>query len=209
MLGSAAADLLSGLGPAPLTAGQVLAVGPAAGPPAAVDLAPYPVPSGRITLPIRLGPRDGWLTPAGRATLTEVDFSVAQESNRIGLRLRGAPVEQAGRGELPGAGRRELVGAGRGELPGAGRAELPGAGRGELPGAGRSDRPGAGRGELPSEGLVWGAVQLLPDGNLVIFLADHPTIGGYPVIAVVDPGGFSDCAQAAPGATVRFRVSGG
>ena len=46
---------------------------------------------------------------------------------------------------------------------------------------------------------MWGAVQLLPDGNLVIFLADHPTTGGYPVIAVVDPAGFSACAQAAPG----------
>ncbi len=61
-------------------------------------------------------------------------------------------------------------------------------------------------GELPSEGLVWGAVQLLPDGNLVIFLADHPTTGGYPVIAVVDPAGFSACAQAAPGSTVTFRL---
>jgi biotin-dependent carboxylase-like uncharacterized protein len=59
--------------------------------------------------------------------------------------------------------------------------------------------------ELPSEGLVWGAVQLLPDGNLVIFLADHPTTGGYPVIAVVDPAGFGSCAQAAPGAAIRFR----
>jgi biotin-dependent carboxylase-like uncharacterized protein len=65
---------------------------------------------------------------------------------------------------------------------------------------------GAAEAELPSEGLVWGAVQLLPDGNLVIFLADHPTTGGYPVIAVVDPAGFSACAQAAPGAAIRFRL---
>jgi allophanate hydrolase subunit 2 len=64
------------------------------------------------------------------------------------------------------------------------------------------------RGELPSEGLVWGAVQLLPDGNLVVFLADHPTTGGYPVVAVVDPAGFSICAQAAPGSPVRFRRTG-
>jgi allophanate hydrolase subunit 2 len=52
-------------------------------------------------------------------------------------------------------------------------------------------------------------VQLLPDGNLVIFLADHPTTGGYPVIAVVDPAGFTACAQAAPGTTLRFRMRPG
>jgi allophanate hydrolase subunit 2 len=67
----------------------------------------------------------------------------------------------------------------------------------------------ASHGELPSEGLVWGAMQLLPDGNLVVFLADHPTTGGYPVIAVVDQAGWSACAQAAPGAAVRFRMIGG
>ncbi len=41
--------------------------------------------------------------------------------------------------------------------------------------------------ELPSEGMVLGAVQVPPDGQPVVFLADHPTTGGYPVIAVVDP----------------------
>ncbi|SCF81926.1 Allophanate hydrolase subunit 2, partial [Streptomyces sp. DconLS] len=42
-------------------------------------------------------------------------------------------------------------------------------------------------GELPSEGMVLGAVQVPPDGRPVVFLADHPTTGGYPVIAVVHP----------------------
>ena len=41
--------------------------------------------------------------------------------------------------------------------------------------------------ELPSEGLVTGAVQVPPDGRPVVMLADHPTTGGYPVLAVVDP----------------------
>ena len=40
--------------------------------------------------------------------------------------------------------------------------------------------------ELPSEGMVLGAVQVPPDGRPVVFLADHPTTGGYPVVAVVD-----------------------
>jgi biotin-dependent carboxylase-like uncharacterized protein len=61
--------------------------------------------------------------------------------------------------------------------------------------------------ELPSEGIVVGAVQSLPDGGLVVFLADHPTTGGYPVVAVVDPGCLDACAQARPGAEVRLRAA--
>ena len=41
--------------------------------------------------------------------------------------------------------------------------------------------------ELPSEGIVWGSVQLLNSGEILVFLADHPTTGGYPVIAVRRP----------------------
>jgi biotin-dependent carboxylase-like uncharacterized protein len=63
------------------------------------------------------------------------------------------------------------------------------------------------REELPSEGIVLGAVQSLPEGGLVVFLADHPTTGGYPVVAVVDPGCVDVCAQARPGAEVRLRAA--
>jgi biotin-dependent carboxylase-like uncharacterized protein len=59
-------------------------------------------------------------------------------------------------------------------------------------------------GELPSEGMVLGAVQVPPDGRPVVFLADHPTTGGYPVLAVVRPADLSAAAQAAPGTPVRF-----
>ncbi|MFJ9586905.1 5-oxoprolinase subunit C family protein [Streptomyces acidicola] len=59
-------------------------------------------------------------------------------------------------------------------------------------------------GELPSEGMVLGAVQVPPDGRPVVFLADHPTTGGYPVIAVVHPADLAATAQAAPGTPVRF-----
>ncbi len=58
--------------------------------------------------------------------------------------------------------------------------------------------------ELESEGTVLGAVQLPPDGQPVVLLADHPTTGGYPVIGVVDQGDLSALAQARPGTTVRF-----
>jgi biotin-dependent carboxylase-like uncharacterized protein len=59
-------------------------------------------------------------------------------------------------------------------------------------------------GELPSEGMVLGAVQVPPDGRPVVFLADHPTTGGYPVVAVVGERDLAAAAQAVPGTTVRF-----
>jgi allophanate hydrolase subunit 2 len=63
-------------------------------------------------------------------------------------------------------------------------------------------------GELPSEGMVLGAIQVPPDGRPVLFLADSPTTGGYPVIGVVPEARLSAAAQAAPGLPVRFRVRG-
>ncbi|MGW5863580.1 5-oxoprolinase subunit C family protein [Streptomyces sp. NPDC055239] len=58
--------------------------------------------------------------------------------------------------------------------------------------------------ELPSEGMTLGAVQVPPDGRPVVFLADHPTTGGYPVIAVVREADLAGAAQAVPGTPVRF-----
>jgi biotin-dependent carboxylase-like uncharacterized protein len=59
-------------------------------------------------------------------------------------------------------------------------------------------------GELPSEPLVLGAVQVPADGQPLVFLADHPTTGGYPVIAVVERADLPMIAQARPGTTIRF-----
>lgn len=60
--------------------------------------------------------------------------------------------------------------------------------------------------ELPSEGVVTGAVQLPPSGHPVVFLADHPTTGGYPVIALVDDADLDWCGQLRPGDRVTIRV---
>ncbi|MET7388484.1 biotin-dependent carboxyltransferase family protein [Streptomyces sp. NPDC005529] len=71
----------------------------------------------------------------------------------------------------------------------------------------RTDGPSLERavsGELLSEGMVLGAVQVPPDGRPVVFLADHPTTGGYPVIAVVRETDLPAAAQAVPGTPVRF-----
>jgi biotin-dependent carboxylase-like uncharacterized protein len=59
-------------------------------------------------------------------------------------------------------------------------------------------------GELPSEGMMLGSVQVPPDGRPVVFLADHPTTGGYPVVGVVPERDLAAAAQAAPGTGVRF-----
>ncbi|MEW2218785.1 biotin-dependent carboxyltransferase family protein [Streptomyces sp. NPDC006990] len=59
-------------------------------------------------------------------------------------------------------------------------------------------------GELASEGMPLGAIQVPPEGRPVLFLADHPTTGGYPVIGVVPAAALSAAAQAAPGTAVRF-----
>ena len=61
-------------------------------------------------------------------------------------------------------------------------------------------------GELVSEGMVAGALQVPPSGEPVLFLADHPVTGGYPVIAVVVPEDLPLAAQLVPGQRVRFRA---
>jgi biotin-dependent carboxylase-like uncharacterized protein len=59
--------------------------------------------------------------------------------------------------------------------------------------------------QMPSVGLTMGAVQVTPAGEPIVMLANHPTTGGYPVIAVVDPDDLSDLVQTRPGASVHFR----
>jgi biotin-dependent carboxylase-like uncharacterized protein len=61
--------------------------------------------------------------------------------------------------------------------------------------------------ELPSEGLVSGAIQVPPDGRPVVMLADHPTTGGYPVLAVVDESELGRVAQRPSGSALRFRIA--
>jgi KipI family sensor histidine kinase inhibitor len=59
-----------------------------------------------------------------------------------------------------------------------------------------------GEGELDSQGMVTGAVQVPPDGEPVILMSDHATLGGYPVVAVVAAVDHGVLGQCAPGTTV-------
>jgi len=60
--------------------------------------------------------------------------------------------------------------------------------------------------ELPSEGAVTGAIQVPTNGQPVLFLADHPLTGGYPVIAALASHHLGLAAQIPVGCRIRFNV---
>ncbi len=74
--------------------------------------------------------------------------------------------------------------------------------RDELSGADVPWRPVGG--ELDSQGVVTGVVQVPPDGDPVVLLPDHATLGGYPVLAVVVAADLGLLGQCAPGTAVRL-----
>jgi biotin-dependent carboxylase-like uncharacterized protein len=153
VLGSRSTDTLGRVGPAPVAAGDRLAVGSPSGPPASADTPRPPRPGPLHVLP---GPRADGVAGDALDLLCHTSYVVSPDSDRVGLRLVGEPLPLA-----------EVT-------------------------------------ELPSEGIVLGAVQLPPDGRPLVFLADHPTTGGYPVVAVVDEADLWQCAQLRPGEQVRF-----
>jgi allophanate hydrolase subunit 2 len=60
--------------------------------------------------------------------------------------------------------------------------------------------------QLPSEGVYRGGIQVPPSGEPVLFLADHPVTGGYPVVAVLTERSTDLAAQLLPGQGVRLRM---
>ncbi|QHT67258.1 biotin-dependent carboxyltransferase family protein [Rhodocytophaga rosea] len=59
--------------------------------------------------------------------------------------------------------------------------------------------------ELISSAVTFGTIQLPPDGNPIILMADHQTTGGYPRIAQVISADLSILAQVLPQQTIRFK----
>jgi allophanate hydrolase subunit 2 len=59
-----------------------------------------------------------------------------------------------------------------------------------------------------SRPMVRGAIQVPPSGEPIVLGPDHPTTGGYPVIATVIRADWGRLASRRPGATVRFRAVG-
>ena len=58
---------------------------------------------------------------------------------------------------------------------------------------------------IKSEGLVKGVIQVPADGNPIIMLSDHGTIGGYPKIATVISADLDKLAQLPPGSKIKFK----
>lgn len=163
VLGSRSTDTMSGIGPAPLAAGQLLGAGVATssnvvGNP---ELQPDFPDTGVTVLDIVPGPRDDWFDAAALDSLCSQDWAVTPRSNRVGMRLAGEPL--------------------------------------------RRSRDG----ELASEGTMAGALQIPPEGQPVLFLADHPITGGYPVIGVVVDHQLDLAAQIPIGGSIRFRWAPG
>lgn len=159
VLGSRSTDTMSGIGPDPLAAGGFLAAGSGAesGVVGDPELQPDFPGSGVTVLDVVPGPRADWFDQAALDSLTGQEWQVKPQSNRVGMRLDGTPLQRARDGELA------------------------------------------------SEGTVSGALQVPPEGLPVLFLADHPITGGYPVIAVVVDSQLDLAAQVPIGGTIRFR----
>ena len=58
---------------------------------------------------------------------------------------------------------------------------------------------------IRSEGLIKGAIQVPADGNPIIMLSDHGTIGGYPKIGVVISADYDKLVQLTPGSRIKFQ----
>ena len=162
--GSCASDELTGLGPGPLAARDVLHAG-AWTPPLGDHVAAGCVTDVDTSSPVGLrvvpGPHAGLFDDDALTGLAAAVFMVEAASNRVGLRLRAE----------------------------AGALSL---------------RSNHGGGTLDSQGVVTGAVQVPPDGDPVVLLPDHATLGGYPVLAVVASVDHGLLGQCAPGTRVRL-----
>ena len=58
---------------------------------------------------------------------------------------------------------------------------------------------------IKSEGLLKGVIQVPADGNPIIMLSDHGTIGGYPKIGVVASVDYDRLVQMSPGSKIKFK----
>jgi len=112
-----------------------------------------------ILVEVVAGPDADRFEPAALESLVTRPWTVAPDSDRMGLRLRG---------------------------PGLRVADVA---------------------EHLSVGMTWGAIQVPADGLPIALLADHQTVGGYPVLAVVATADRPALGQLRPGDRVRFRLA--
>jgi antagonist of KipI len=108
------------------------------------------------TLRVVLGPFDDFFSEEGIENLLSTPYIITPQSDRMGYRLKGAPVKRQKSGELITCG------------------------------------------------LANGTIQVPPDGQPILLLADRQTIGGYPIIATMIHADLPRAAQCAPGDHFRF-----
>jgi biotin-dependent carboxylase-like uncharacterized protein len=147
--------VLGGFRGRPLAAGDIL---PLCLPDAArspvrieLDISPPPV------LRVMRGPNDDYFTAAAFEALLSTDYTVSPSSDRMGLRLKGAPLDRCIQKELP------------------------------------------------SQATTAGALQVTPDGQPILLLADRQTTGGYPRIATVIGADMPAAGRLTAGITLRFQ----
>jgi len=99
-LGSRSTDLLTGLGPAPLAAGDILHLGPEPADRPRPEAVPGHGLPGTPTLRVVPGPRADWFAASALATLSSAAWRVSSSSNRVGIRLEGPTLERARHDEL-------------------------------------------------------------------------------------------------------------
>ncbi|HEY6624970.1 MAG TPA: 5-oxoprolinase/urea amidolyase family protein [Acidimicrobiales bacterium] len=157
-LGSRSSDVLAGLGPGPLFAGDQVDLGNPGHPRGRLA----PLPTGPSIHIVR-GPHHG--AEAELQKLARACWTVDGRSNRVGLRLTSS--RSSGNGET-------LI---------------------------RPPSPG-----IPSCGMVNGAIQIPPDGQPIVLMPDHATVGGYPVMATVISADWGALGRLGPGDDVRFAL---
>ena len=173
-MGSRSSDVLCGLGPGALRAGDRLDVGAPSRPRGQLSFPDAPVADGRPReLRVLAGPHR--LAPDRYRELWSRPWMVGEASNRIGLRLEAVPA-----GPDPADGVRAP--SGPAPVPDGRTAPVT----------------------IPSTGMVTGAVQVPPDGNPIILMPDHATVGGYPVACCVITADLPVLGQLRPGDTVRL-----
>lgn len=104
VLGSRSYDVLSGIGPAPLRAGDIVVIGEHGPQYPEVDLAPVaPLTDQLVAAAMMRGPRDDWISDVDG--LVRDAWTVSDRSDRIGMRLHGRPLthREPGR-QLPSEG---------------------------------------------------------------------------------------------------------
>jgi len=204
-LGSASTHLLSGLGGhqgRALHKGDVLEIGnvpsrtgiPACPPSSQSSSQRLPDPNRRGTLAPQVlarlaprkvlrvtpGPQSRWFTKAALKTFHCRTYRVAEESNRMGLRLEGPPVPEDPQGD----------------------AHLKA--RGHSRGSAIGGSHGKARGEMISEGVSLGAIQIAAGGLPIILFVEQQTTGGYAKIANVISADLHSLGQLRPRHEIRF-----